>query len=750
MLRITPKLLLCICLFVVLASGCAPIAEAQAPPILPPQDGAQDADAPLPLPDIDAIDNPAVRAAYTLPRNEPADYVRAILNLLDFREPALAQSVFRDLQGLNLNDEQRAALVARFGTAAILRIGQTKDLGPAATTFAQTTIAAASAAATAPERINQLVANLGNPGAPQREAIAALSTLGEPGIMACLAVLADPASDDEQKRGARTVLVRSVPLSVGPLLAAIDAPEPLRSEAATLLATIRPPQAAPLLAAPAATEGHALLARAYESLTGQPASVESAEGLLRRSLENVLGGVPPAGIGPEGQIEVWVWDAEKNLPTRLTLSPDDAATLHAARLAHGLTTVRPERSGFRIEAAAWGIEAGAILRNAGLDAGATAPKLEIFERAEVDQLLLGAIERNHSATAIAALGVHAERKDPGALFTHDGKPSATAQALRAGHPRVRYAALQVIAAIDPPRPFPGASHVATAMIHTLTATGSPKVLAAAPRADVASTWAAGLSSAGYQGEIATLGKEAIEVARLQADIELVLVDMAIGGPGVREVVFQLRRNPGTELVPIAVLGRESQWPIGRQIEEEHWGVRSFPRPHGDAALLAIGDEMRGLLPRDWPSAEERLAMRRQVLQWMDHFLSSRRDFYRLRAYSTEIALAVPAGDATLQAWQLLADMGTHESQNTLIRSASMDVYPIETRQAAAAAFARSVERFGLLLTSDEILLAYDTYNASGQQPKESQEVLGSLLDAIESVRKARQQTPPPPPTPPTN
>src|SRR5690606_5221021 len=154
------------------------------------------------------------------------------------------------------------------------------------------------------------------------------------------------------------------------------------------------------------------------------------------------------------------------------------------------------------------------------------------------------------------------RKDPASLITHDGKPSPIALALLAGHPRVRYAALETIAAIDPTRPFPGASHVAATMIRMLTATGSPTVLAGAPRSDVAATWAGGLSSAGYQGEIAALGQEAIELARLQADIELVLIDMAIGNPGVREVVFQLRRNPGTELVPIALLGRESQWPVG--------------------------------------------------------------------------------------------------------------------------------------------------------------------------------------------
>ena len=77
--------------------------------------------------------------------------------------------------------------------------------------------------------------------------------------------------------------------------------------------------------------------------------------------------------------------------------------------------------------------------------------------------------------------------------------------------------------------IPNIHRVATAMIRMLTATGNPTVLAVAPRSDVAATWAGGLSSAGYQGEIAAVGQEAIDIARLQADIELVLVDMAIEG-----------------------------------------------------------------------------------------------------------------------------------------------------------------------------------------------------------------------------
>jgi CheY-like chemotaxis protein len=713
------------------------LAEGQDP--FAPEEPAAGAGAPPPVPDVGSIQNPAVRAAYELPRREPGDYLRAVLNLLDLGEPQLAAAVFRELEGLNLNDEQRAALVSRFGTAALLRLGQAEEaLGPGGRVFAEATIAAASDAARAPERVAQLVAALGNP-AEQRAAIASLSTLGEVAVLASLEVLANPQAPAEQRRGARTVLVQMDPASRGPLLAAIDSSQPeLQGEAATLLAHLGVAQAAPLLATSAVQQVDSAVGAAYQSLTGQSPSVSSAEGLLRRSLDNLRGGVPPFELGGDGLIAIWLWDDARQAPVKVSVNPDDAIVLHTARLSQRLSSLRPDQSRYRVEGSAWTIEANAILTFVGAPPLAGEARLDDMTAGELDQLLAGALNRGQSAPAIAALAEFARRKDPGVLYTGDGRPSPMAAALSAHHPRVRYAALEAIVAIDPTRPFPGASRVAPAMVRILTATGAPHVLAISPRIDAATTWGAGLSAQGFRAHVAATGEEALAMAKRFADIELVLVDMSIDSPGVREVVFQLRRDFGTALVPIGLFGREEQLPIGARIEQEHERVIAYPRPHSDEALLATANELSQLLPRDWPAADERLAARRQVLQWMGHFLTQERDFYRLRAFTDEIAQAAPGPSATPEAWQLLADLGTHASQIALVEAAGATVYPVEARQGAAAAFARSVERFGLLLTTDEIVHQYDTYNASGGQPAETQQILGNLLDTIESVRKSRQ------------
>ena len=53
------------------------------------------------------------------------------------------------------------------------------------------------------------------------------------------------------------------------------------------------------------------------------------------------------------------------------------------------------------------------------------------------------------------------------------------------------------------------------------------------------------------------------------------------------------------------------------------------------------------------------------------------------------------------------------------------------------AFARSVERQGILLTSVEVLRQYDRYNRSETLDEATQQVLGQLLDTLESRVAAR-------------
>src|SRR5882757_221279 len=88
--------------------------------------------------------NPAVRAALELPRTEPKHYVSAILALVDLGRPELAAPILKELQGLNLTDEQRAQLVNDFGSHRMLQLARNTDLAPASQQFAEACMTAAA------------------------------------------------------------------------------------------------------------------------------------------------------------------------------------------------------------------------------------------------------------------------------------------------------------------------------------------------------------------------------------------------------------------------------------------------------------------------------------------------------------------------------------------------------------------------------------------------------------------------------
>lgn len=735
-LTLMARCFICVAVALAMTSSVAP-AQPPEPPI------AETTEPPTPaVPSPAALANPAVRATLGARRESPSDYLRATVNLLNLGEPELAANDFRELVALGLDDEAKAKLVAEFGPATMLRLSRAPALGPEAKTFTISAMAAAAARDASQERIDKLIEQLGsdNPTA-RRNAVAALAGAGTPSVVPLIQLLAVDESGEEARQAARAALVRLGPLAERPLLATLASGDAkLQAEAAELLATRGVPQAAPLLAVPALGGGSA--ARAYQSLTGQAPSAGSATGLLERTLNTTEGDAPVFTPDADGQVTYWVWDPKGDpKPVALTFSVERANTLYRAQLTKQLAQLRPDLSSLATKSLRLELESVAILGDQNFAVGFPVGELRALSSDALDRLLTDALKQNQVAAATNALQVIAERGDAGVLITVDGLPSPTARALVHAHPAVRAAALETIGALDSKSPFPGASKVCPAIVSWATASGTREVLAGAPRLDVAATWGGGLARMGFEPQIASTGKVLVERARMRADIELVLIDMAIGKPGVRDVVFGLRREPVTALVPIVLLARESQLASARTIASEHDRVMAYPRPHSDELLVEYATAALGELPRDWPSPSEREAFAARALAIMDKFLENDREFYRLRAASGMIAQNVRLGPAGQPALDVLAQLGTRDSQLTLLQLAGARTVEIESRRSAADAFRQSVERFGLRITTGEITRQYDLYNASEIDTKESQQILGGVLDTIEAGRSDRQANP---------
>jgi hypothetical protein len=182
------------------------------------------------------------------------------------------------------------------------------------------------------------------------------------------------------------------------------------------------------------------------------------------------------------------------------------------------------------------------------------------------------------------------------------------------------------------------------------------------------------------------------------------------------------------------MGRQGTLESAEAFAETDALVLAFPQPlDADGMSFQAGRLIR-MVGRELVGYDERLD---QATRAMSHLLQLTAqpeiyDFYdfhrQIQAFQS--ALATPA--LAPQAAVLLGRLGSPEAQRALVTLASQHARALSDRQAAAEAFAEAVCSRGLLLTRDEILLQYDRYNRSEFLDAGTQQVLGQILDAIES------------------
>lgn len=654
--------------------------------------------------------SPAVEAALALPRTQPSHYVEIALSLTDLGAAAEAEQIAGELLALDMDDTALAQLVDRIGTAQLVRLRNTL---PATSDLVDRALTAADEAAHSPERLAELVDALGGPREGAIEAIRALRRTGPGGVEYCLTKLAD--ADDAQRARLREALVALDPISQPALcLATGDENPAVRVEALYALGRLaelrrlRTPIAPALVTAAALEPGEAGDAArwAYQQMNSGPLTVTTAKRRLDAAIRELLAG--PVLFSEAAA-------AEEGFPLRL-----------AARLANDRAQLDPSDSRAARTALLLKLEAG------------EADAAQAGQAADLSGLLADALaKRLHGAARLAceALG---QRANSAALLTGDGRLAPLAQALEAPHPAVRFAALEAVLAINPQTPFPGSSRVADALLHFAAATGDDAAVVAFPQLAKAGQSAGWLLAAGYAATPANRGADLVRIATESPDTRLVMLDLSVSLPDARETLFRLRRSHVTALTPVVLLAADGRFGEAQRVAEEHGGeaagVIASPRLHTAEAVLSVAERLAGLAPADLPTSEERLAQAEAARAALAKLIEEGPSFYgldrRAEGLMSVVALNGPAVELPT-----LIELGTPESQVRLLDLASFEARPIDQREAAADAFGESLQRHGVLLTTEQLRRQYDRYNASANAPAETQAVLGRLLDLLEGARE---------------
>ena len=410
-------------------------------------------------------------------------------------------------------------------------------------------------------------------------------------MVAALAALA-AATTPEVRGHVAEAIIQMHPEVDAPLLALLaEGRGPARAAAATLAGRLQITSALPWLAALAVSTGDAEARRAAAAaLAGRGLSLPSAaeaQTMLRQRLADLDS--EPVIVDDEPLDPWWSWDARIGAPVAGQFSARQLRALARARLAHALA----EAGGLAIPADRRTMLVD-LLEEAGLlgrEIGAGAQQiLADMSPAEVSTALASAVthERFVAATRLAAeLGA---RKDLGVLATADGLPSPLAAALLSPVRELRFAALRSVMELAPPRTFPGASYVPEALWYFVAGSGDATAVVAAPISVRASDLAGQLRGLGYEATPAGSGLAALRAAfdrAVSSRLAVVVLDVELSGPTVREVVYQLRSMDRTARVPILVVSSSDGFADAERLAADDPLLLAAPRPHGEEALAEL-------------------------------------------------------------------------------------------------------------------------------------------------------------------
>jgi CheY-like chemotaxis protein len=552
--------------------------------------------------------DPAVLSALDLPRSKPADYLQAVFLLIDLGRPQRAKPIFDDFLKLSITDDDRLAFVEQFGAASMLKLARAQELAPEGAVFAQACMALAAAARDNPQHIQTLINQLADPSLEAR--LAARHDLAAIGPKAATATL--EALARETNRNRRAALAEGVadmhPLVDGMLLAMLDTRDnALRAQVATLTRQLEVPQALPLLAS----------------------TNTSLEQQIRDALFSYEHGTPVFPGDHQGQVEFWQWDdADKRLSS-VRLMASEARTLWLSKLARMLYRLRPDSPEYQRQALVQAWEATALdspTRRAAPDPQKTA----ILSTQMLNEILADALKQNYPHAAAAAADALAMRGDRNALFAGNGQSSPLTDALASPSAMVRFAALRAIMALDPSSPYAGSSRVPDALTWFAGGGGVRQAVVAMPTQAAASDLAGQLRAHSIAAEATNRGRDALLMARDMTDVEAIFVDMDILLPGIREVIYELRTNPSTGTIPIAILAADGQLEAARKLAAEHHGVIAISRPHSAEVVASTLKSLADVAPPDTLTADERAAQAAQARSWIAKLESAGRPFYVFR------------------------------------------------------------------------------------------------------------------------
>ena len=784
--RLTPGAFFKLTLAIIFVLVSAFMSRAQEPDL--------DLDAEIEVVEFDPAVQVALDAINARNPEAPEDLIKAAGLMQQLGASAEAKPFLDQLIGKDLDDNAMAELHHRVDMATLVRIATDPVLMPEGRDFVHKVFAATRRVSRSPERMSRLITQL-TTGDDERKSLTRREEAKGQAMQyreqlrsaneqnrdrarqrydQALAVYRAEAFAIQQKADARRAIMdeiaRAGSHAVPALLAAMLNP-PANVEFATLaeaLDRIGVDAEQPLLAALSGsnTGMQALAARALGRVGSEKARMplirpyfigkgsvqkmaaqalrqlggglpsspsESAAQLKHIAERHLVDGIPPVEAEYDGTLELWTWSTELNNVIANRLTAREAAAVAASRTARDAYELNPTPEYRRLLLAST-LQSDQLLN--GVDRELPKGPGSAYQIGKTDapqvvrDVMRYALEHELDPAAIGAAELMGDIGQP-VVGNSWGELS---RALRSPNRRVRYAAAKAIMKVDPRHRYPGASLMLQTLIDLASASGQPRAIVATPRLDLRNSLSGIMGSLGFSVFQTGNSKTCVQEALRGPDYDVILLSDSVSDPIADETIQQIRRDPRGKRIPIVLLAREDRQRRTDVVARLHAFVSVMPEFGDEPALIERLRRLELEVADHSVPPTQRLVHAVDAIRWLSHLArySKSYPFYDIMRSRDVAVRASVRPQLAVPATELLGSLGDETSQKALVDLASQGGLDIEQRQRAANAFSQAVLRRGLMLRSPAVRLQYDRYNASESANVETQEVLGQLLDVIET------------------
>jgi hypothetical protein len=291
--------------------------------------------------------------------------------------------------------------------------------------------------------------------------------------------------------------------------------------------------------------------------------------------------------------------------------------------------------------------------------------------------------------------------------------------------------------------------------------GAPKALVAYNNGKLSEEVAAAVREAGYEPVVVPTGRAAILRLNQAADIDVVLVDAAIPDPPLPYLLGQLRADANSGGLPVLVTAQPDQVDRLNRVIDHPANVAIVAQTRvGETIKRDFAAQIAAVSGQPLADAEKKDDAAR-AMEWIVRLARGEEKGYDVRPATGAVLNALHSKDLAGLAVEAAGRLPGQEVQRALGGVVLDPGQPEGLRSAAAVALVRSLQAFGMLLTTGQVQNLEKLY-VGLTEPKLKGNValvMGALRpDARLTAERLRQYqpsfappsaspSPPPPPAP---